>query len=74
MSKYQWISVLGLWVIIFLFLGFPAGWDEGIAIVSGLIIILLAYRGGVAERKQETPVAEHAQSASSTFVENKEII
>jgi hypothetical protein len=56
MSKYQWISLLGVWVMVFLFLGFPAPWDKGVAIASGLLIIAIAYRGGVAMRASINPV------------------
>ena len=59
---------MGVWVMVFLFLGFPAAWDKGVAIVSGVIIISIAYRGGVAARSQKAP------SVADTFVQNKENI
>lgn len=34
---------MGVWVMIFLFLGFPIGWHRIILIVTGLIIIAIAY-------------------------------
>lgn len=54
--------------MVFLFLGFRADWDKGIAIVSGIIIIAIAYRGGIAARTEKTP------PAADTFVQNKENI
>lgn len=30
--------------MVFLFLGFPSSWDKGLAILTGLIIIVFAYR------------------------------
>lgn len=79
MSKYQWISIMGLWVMCFLFLGFPAAWDKGIAMVSGLIIIILAYRGGVALRAHSqkppaVPVPPTATPSQSIFAQNDERI
>jgi len=45
MSKRQLSALLGFWVIIFLSLGFPIGWDKWvIAPVTGILIILVAYR------------------------------
>jgi hypothetical protein len=44
MSKRQWLMVLGVWVMAFLFLGFPGSWDEPILALSGLIIVAVAYR------------------------------
>ena len=70
--------------MVFLFLGFPSAWDKGVAALTGLIIIILAYRGSVAMRMQKEPVtpapASTPQSSpapasaaptASTFVENK---
>ena len=35
--------MLGVWVAIFLFLGFPQGWQKIFAIATGLYLIILAY-------------------------------
>ncbi len=43
MSKRQWLCIMGVWVMIFLFLGFPIGWHKIILAISGLIIIAIAY-------------------------------
>lgn len=36
--------ILGIWVIVFLFLGFPSTWDKILAILSGFFIIVISYR------------------------------
>ena len=65
MSKRQILAVLGVWVMIFLFLGFPASWMKPIAIVSGVLIILISYSG--------TARSGASQSRTSgTFVESSE--
>lgn len=43
MSKRQLLCVLGAWMIVFLFLGFPAVWDKIFAVLSGLAVISIAY-------------------------------
>jgi len=52
MSKRQLLCLLGVWVMIFLFLGFPTAWHRVIAVISGLGVIALAYRFPP-ENKQE---------------------
>ncbi len=60
MSKRQLSALLGFWVIIFLFLGFPIAWDKWIAIVTGVLVILVAYR--------KTPQLK--TSSNSAFVQS----
>lgn len=68
MSKYQWIILLGVWVAVFLFLGFPTGWSKWIAVATGLVIVLVAYTGS---RKQMTAMkSEPQKDQTSTYVEN----
>lgn len=43
MSKRQWICLIGVWIIIFLFLGMPSGIDKICAIVTGVILIGIGY-------------------------------
>jgi hypothetical protein len=43
MSKRQWLSLLGVWVMIFLFLGVPSLWHKIISVFTGLIIIFISY-------------------------------
>jgi hypothetical protein len=63
MSKRQWLCLMGVWVMVFLFLGFPIGWHKIILAVSGLIIIAIAYN---LPQEQSNVV----NSSNSTFVEN----
>lgn len=60
MSKRQLSALLGLWVIVFLFLGFPSSWDKWIAVISGILIILVAYK----KVPKKNPVS------NSVFVQN----
>lgn len=43
MSKHQIIILLGVWVIIFPFLGFPFFLDKIIALITGILIISMVY-------------------------------
>lgn len=43
MSKRQWLCVLGVWIMIFLFLGVPSLWHKVMALISGVVIIAIAY-------------------------------
>ena len=65
MSKRQFLSIVGLWIIIYLFLGIPAVWDKILSIISGIIIIIIAYRLPHESRKVQNNLAEN------TFTENK---
>lgn len=58
--------ILGLWMIVFLFLGFPSGWDKAIAAITGVLVIGLAYK--------MAPVSNEDAKASNpslNFVEHK---
>jgi hypothetical protein len=63
MSKRQWLILFGIWVMVFLFLGFPALWNKIIAVATGLLIVIGAYRVGDASAqkpaKQQVPYVEH---------------
>lgn len=62
MSKRQWLCLMGVWVMIFLFLGVPSLWHKIIALVSGIIIIAIAYN---------LPQEKKSQSGNgSVFIEN----
>lgn len=41
MSKRQVLTLLGVWVMAFSFLGVPYSWKQIIAVVTGLIIVLV---------------------------------
>ncbi|MEK7213630.1 MAG: hypothetical protein AAB637_00730 [Patescibacteria group bacterium] len=66
MSKRQWLCVLGVWVMVFLFLGVPSFWHKIFALISGIIIIFISYNLPSEERS-------NTSYSSSTFVENNKI-
>jgi small neutral amino acid transporter SnatA (MarC family) len=85
MSKKQFIIILGVWTIGFLFLGFPEILDKAFAVITGLLIIILAYRihtvdNGdaskdrvyVENKKTETTISGATVSTSSAPVSNYE--
>lgn len=43
MSKRQIIILLGVWVAVLLFLGFPDIWQKILAVATGIYLIVLAY-------------------------------
>jgi cytoskeletal protein RodZ len=61
MSQRQWIVIIGVWVMIFLFLGFPSSWEKVFAILTGLLVIFMAYR---IKFKETQPTGE------SSFTDN----
>jgi len=44
MSRQQWLSIIGVWVMIFWKLGFPEAWKPIIAIITGLVIIFISFK------------------------------
>lgn len=66
MSKRQFLTLIGVWVIIFLFLGFPVMWHKIIAIVSGLAIVAIAYSLPPTEKKKIVEVQDKPFVESST--------
>jgi hypothetical protein len=70
MSKLQCIILLGLWVIIFPFLGFPFFWDRVIAVATGLLIVGCVY----SLRKKNpssTSSVEQVQDVHAPYVEHR---
>jgi flagellar biosynthesis component FlhA len=63
MSKRQFLIILGIWNIVFLFLGFPAGLDRFFALIMGALLIIIAYR--------IKPEMKLNQPEPKNFVENK---
>ncbi|HEY4478467.1 MAG TPA: hypothetical protein VI775_01350 [Candidatus Paceibacterota bacterium] len=63
MSKRQTLSIIGVWVMVFIFLGIPSIWHKIIAIVTGLIIIAIAYNTPPAPKK----------NIPDNFIENNKI-
>jgi hypothetical protein len=72
MSKRQ-ISIIGaLWIIIFLFLGFPAWLDKIIAVVTGVVMLGLVYSLRIDttfQTKKASPQATDTRQAP--YIEHK---
>lgn len=59
--------VIGAWVAVFLFLGFPPAWDYVFAVISGLALIVTAYL-----IKPAIAAADPSSASSATpYVEHK---
>ncbi len=43
MSKRQLLCILGVWVMIFLFIGLPSLWRQVLGVASGLLIVVISY-------------------------------
>lgn len=67
MSKRQWLTLFGVWIMIFLFLGVPSLWHKIIAIVSGLIIVAIAYNLPADVKKENKGPGSNT---NSSFIEN----
>jgi hypothetical protein len=63
MSKRKLLIIIGVWMIIFLFVGFPAMWDKIFAVVTGVIILVV----GLKDRSYIKKVS----NAGTTYVEHK---
>ncbi len=58
--------VLGVLVIVLLFLGFPAGWEQTLAVILGLLIVWLSYK------LQPTGVqADKSSGAAASYTEHR---
>lgn len=63
MSKRQLLCLLGVWVAVFLFLGLPSSWHLAIAVITGLLIVIIAYT---------LPAPAKTAEPKETFTENKQ--
>jgi len=57
--------LIGVWVMVVLYLGFPANWDRILLIATGLLIITLGYRMKPPAAK-EVPFVENKTPTSPT--------
>lgn len=67
MSKRQILMLLGLWVGVFLFLGFPQTWDKAIAVISAILIIVFSISLGSFESANQ----RKGESEAVPFVDTK---
>lgn len=47
MSQRQKLSLIGIWIAIFPFLGIPLSWKQAIAVLTGIGIIYVAYKSHI---------------------------
>ena len=69
MSKRQILMLLGVWIAIFLFLGFYSAWDKIIAIITGVLVIGISYSlkpEGTSRLDRGVPFVEHKSGPSSS--------
>ncbi len=69
MSKRLTLSLIGLWIIVYLFLGFPSTMDKIFSIATGLIILTIAFSMNPKEKKHHgdhMPYAEHKNDVGGT--------
>lgn len=63
MSKRQLLILLGIWVMVFTFLGFPPAWKQVFAVAAGAIIVTIAIASKPREKQQTNkgtvPFVEH---------------
>jgi len=66
MRKEKALFVLGIWIIIFPFLGFPNVWKMILLIVTGFMIIYIAYLFKFQNKSTIEKIENHVKS----FVDN----
>ncbi|MES2930190.1 MAG: hypothetical protein V4665_00180 [Patescibacteria group bacterium] len=68
MRKERTVFIVGLWVIILPFLGFPTSWRKALFVITGFALIYLSYRFYQhASAKRPSPLAENR---SKSFIDN----
>ena len=69
--------LLGAWVAVLLFLGFPTPWNKAFAVASGLIIIIAGYllkpeiAGASASHHASKPHAHASPAHDAPYIEHK---
>lgn len=63
MSKRKTLIIIGVWMIVFLFIGFPSTWDKLFAIVTGIIVLSIGLKDKSCIKKMS--------NGSTTYVEYK---
>ena len=63
MSHRQITMLIGVWIIVFLFLGFSLAWEQIFAVITGLVIVIMAYR--------TAPPVKTTDASAVPFVEHK---
>ncbi len=76
MSKRQLLIVLGVWVIVFLFLHFPSTWNKIFAVVTGLLIIIIALKfksAGKVVSAGQVPYVEYKSATKTPPITNTDL-
>jgi hypothetical protein len=65
MSKRQVLMILGIWIMAFLFISFPAAWDKIFAVITGLAVIVIAFKlpPQARDTAQDIPYVENKNAA-----------
>ncbi len=66
MRKERALFIIGLWIILLPFSGFPSFWRTGLFFITGLVLIYIAYLFYI---KAKNDIAENSNH-SKTFVDN----
>lgn len=69
MSKHRILVLTGLWIMILPFLGFPRGFKNTLFIITGLILILLAY---TIKRRKRIQRLRKSEERKETYQDNPE--
>ena len=59
--------VIGIWVLILPFLGFPGDWEKTLAFLTGIVIIGVSYR----LKPEEGTPGGASSAASASYVEHR---
>ena len=68
MRKEKTLLIIGVWVVILSFLGFPSSWRTVLFVITGLAIMYLAYLFYLEFKTRSSKDINH----SKTFVDNIE--
>ncbi|MGH7249842.1 MAG: hypothetical protein ACREGC_02610, partial [Minisyncoccia bacterium] len=69
MRKARILLVLGIWIAILPYLGFPYSWKNVLTVLSGLVLIYMSYRV-----YKEYKLAEDVEQVFDNFSENSDFI
>lgn len=67
MSRQQWLSIIGVWVAVFLYLGFPAAWDKIIAVATGLLIVLISFKMNPRSRSKDPHHSAYVENGGKSL-------
>ncbi len=71
MSKETIVAVLGIWVIVVPYLGFPSSWKTVIFVLSGFAVMIVGFFLRAEALARLSGQGKEASFARRTFVENQ---